>query len=166
MKIVGTISFGGHILSVYGSLDTPEFLAAEIAKVLDYSPGNTSHMLDVVESDEKILKSVNMEDISYQTPSRHPNTRKTQTTWFVTELGLYNLLSQSRKPIARGWRRIVHEELIEMRKNKDLNITEQFDIWDEKYSDLYFDEETGVLMQSVTVPGGDVIQMSYEMEER
>ena len=26
------------------------------------------------------------------------------TKWFVTELGLYNILSQSRKPIARKWR--------------------------------------------------------------
>lgn len=29
----------------------------------------------------------------------------------------------------------------------------------------YFDEETGQLMQSVTVPGGDVIQIPYEKEE-
>ena len=27
---------------------------------------------------------------------------------------------------------------------------------------IYFDEETGQLMQSVTVPGGDVIQIPYE----
>lgn len=26
---------------------------------------------------------------------------------------------------------------------------------------IYFDEETGQLMQSVTVPGGDVIQIPY-----
>lgn len=30
---------------------------------------------------------------------------------------------------------------------------------------IYFDEETGQLMQSVTVPGGDVIQIPYEKEE-
>ena len=30
---------------------------------------------------------------------------------------------------------------------------------------IYFDEETGQLMQSVTVPGGDVIQLPYEKEE-
>jgi hypothetical protein len=28
-----------------------------------------------------------------------------------------------------------------------------------------FDEETGQLMQSVTVPGGDVIQIPYKKEE-
>lgn len=30
---------------------------------------------------------------------------------------------------------------------------------------IYFDEETGQLMQSVTVPGGDAIQIPYEKEE-
>ena len=122
-------------------------------------------MLEVVEADEKALKTVDVNDIMYRSESHHPNSRKTQTTWFVTELGLYNILSQSRKPIARGWRRIAHEELIELRKSKGRDIKQQFEVWDEKYSDLYFDEETGVLMQSVTLPGGDVDQVPYEMEK-
>ena len=30
---------------------------------------------------------------------------------------------------------------------------------------MYFDDETGQLMQSVTVPGGDVIQIPYEGDD-
>ena len=82
--------------------------------------------------------------------------------WFISELGLYNVLSQSRKPIARGWRRIVHQELINLRRSRKKNIVEQFDDWDEELEGIYFDEETGILMQSVTMPGGDVEQIPVE----
>ena len=52
-----------------------------------------------------------------------------------------------------------------MRKEKGRNITEQFEEWDHAMDNIYFDEETGQLMQSVTVPGGDVIQIPYEKKE-
>lgn len=78
---------------------------------------------------------------------------------FITETGLYNVLSQSRKPIARAWRRVIHEELIQLRKTRGMNVIQQFEDWDSKADSIYFDEETGMLMQSVTVPGGDVEQI-------
>ena len=84
---------------------------------------------------------------------------------FVTENGLYNILAQSRMEIAKILRRVVHDELINMRKEKGRNIAEQFEEWDHAMDNIYFDEETGQLMQSVTVPGGDVIQIPYEKEE-
>ena len=82
-----------------------------------------------------------------------------------SENGLYNILAQSRMEIARSWRRVVHDELINMRKEKGRNIAEQFEEWDHAMDNIYFDEETGQLMQSVTIPGGDVIQIPYEKEE-
>lgn len=81
---------------------------------------------------------------------------------FLTETGLYNVLSQSRKQIARGWRRIIHNELIFLRHSREKDIVEQFEDWDHELDNIYFDEETGRLMQSVTVQGGDVIQIPYE----
>ena len=41
---------------------------------------------------------------------------------------------------------------------------EQFQEWDHKLDDIYFDEETGMMMQSVTLPGGDVDQIPYRGE--
>ena len=64
--------------------------------------------------------------------------------------------------IAGTWRRIVHDELINMRRTKGRNIAEQFEEWDHALDNIYFDEETGKLMQSVTVQGGDVEQIPYE----
>lgn len=158
IQLVGTIRFGGHYLDVYNDLDEPLFKAVEVARLIDYSAGNTWRMLDLCEEDEKIV--LQLVGASYG----NKGATRTQQTYFVTELGLYNILSQSRKPIARGWRRIVHEELIAMRRHKELNIVEQFEDWDHALDDLYIDPETGIMMRSVTVQGGDVIQVPYEEE--
>lgn len=146
---VGSIKFGTRVLSVYDDLDEPLFMASEIADVLGYSGGNTWNLLCNCEADEKL-------QLTAVVAGQRRNVS------FVTENGLYNILAQSHMPIARKWRRIVHNELIELRKGRGLNITEQFDEWDHKLDSLYFDEETGRMMQSVTVAGGDVIQVPYK----
>ena len=149
MEIVGQIKFDGYILDVYDSLDEPYFLAVEIAKLIDYSTGNTAEMLRTLEEDEHLL-------VTLQRSGQRRQVR------MVTELGLYNVLSQSRKPIARKWRRVVHSNLVMMRRNNKLTIDGQFEEWDAMLDDLYIDPETGILMQSVTVRGGDVEQIPYE----
>lgn len=87
------------------------------------------------------------------------------TKWFVTELGLYNILSQSRKPIARKWRRIVHSNLIMMRRNNKLTIEGQFEEWDAMADNLFIDQETGELMEFYTIQGGDVEIRPYNEED-
>ena len=119
---------------------------------IGYSSGNEWRMLEMCEEDEKL-----------KLPLVVAGQRRSVN--FVTENGLYNILAQSRMEIARSWRRVVHDELINMRKEKGRNIAEQFEEWDRAMDNIYFDEETGQLMQSVTVPGGDVIQIPYEKEE-
>lgn len=158
MNYCGKIEFGGHILNVYNTLEEPYFQAVEVAKLIDYSIGHTSHMLSTIEHDEKMLLSTRNSNAT----ARGNATNK----WFITELGLYNVLSQSRKPLARGWRRIVHQELIDLRKKRHKNVVEQFEEWDEALDDIFFDEETGILMQSITLPGGDVDQVPVESVRR
>lgn len=150
--IVGTITFDKRQLDVYSSLDEPIFRAADVAKMIDYSEGNTWKMLEMCEEDEKL-----------NLPMVVAGQRRSVS--FITETGLYNVLSQSRKPIARKWRRVIHDELVKMRKVKNFNILQQFDEWDHEADTLYIDEETDILMQSVTVQGGDVIQVPYRKTE-
>lgn len=150
--IVGTITFDKRQLDVYSSLDEPIFRATDVAKMIDYSEGNTWKMLEMCEEDEKL-----------NLPMVVAGQRRSVS--FITETGLYNVLSQSRKPIARKWRRVIHDELVKMRKVKNFNILQQFDEWDHEADTLYIDEETGILMQSVTVQGGDVIQVPYRKTE-
>ena len=149
MEIVGIIKFDSKSLNVYASLDTPLFRASDIADMIGYSDGNTWKMLEMVEEDEKLNLPLVVAG----------QARKVS---FVTELGLYNILAQSRKNIARKWRRVVHQELIKLRKERGKNVAEQFEDWDREADTIYFDEETGRLMQSITVAGGDVIQVPYE----
>lgn len=151
MEIVGQIKFDGYILDVYNDLDVPFFLAVEVAKLIDYSAGNTAEMLRVLETDEHLL-------VTLQRSGQRRQVR------MISEIGLYNVLSQSRKPIARKWRRIVHSNLVMMRRNNKLTIDGQFDEWNAMLDDLYIDPETGILMQSVTVRGGDVEQVPYNEE--
>ena len=150
-KVVGTISFDNKLLKVYSSLDEPIFKASDVAAMIEYSDGNTWKMLEMCEKDEKL-----------NLPLVVAGQRRTVS--FVTETGLYNILSQSRKPIARKWRRIIHDELIRLRKSRGKDIVEQFEEWDNELDTIYYDEETDTLMQSVTVQGGDVIQVPYEVD--
>lgn len=149
---VGTIEFDNKKLDVYSSLDEPIFRASDVASMIDYSEGNTWKMLEMCEADEKL-----------NLPMVVAGQRRSVS--FVTETGLYNILSQSRKPIARKWRRIIHDEIVRLRKSRSMDIVAQFDEWDHELDTLYIDEETGILMQSVTVQGGDVIQVPYEKKE-
>ena len=142
-KIVGKIQFDGHMLEVYDSLNNPYFLAQDVAKLIDYSNGNTGQMLATLEKDEYLS------DIQYRSGQK-------RLVYMITELGLYNLLSQSRKPIARKWRRVVHSNLILLRKERQFTVADQFEEWDRMREDFFIDEETGELMEIILVAGGDV----------
>lgn len=146
---VGTIIFDNRSLPVYSSLDEPLFRATDVASMIDYSEGNSWKLLELCEQDEKLNLPVVVAG-------------QRRTVSFVTENGLYNILSQSRKPIARKWRRVIHNELINLRKSRDMDIVDQFEEWDHMLDTIYFDDETGTLMQSITIEGGDVIQVPYE----
>lgn len=151
VKVVGTIKLGGKELEVYSSLDEPVFKASDIAMMLDYSTGNVWNLLGMCEEDEKLLLTMVVAG------------QKRQVS-FVTERGLYDILEQSRKPLARKWRRVINDELIALRKARNLNILERFEEWGHELDNLYFDEDTGMIMESVTVAGGDVEQVPYRGE--
>lgn len=148
-EVVGKIEFDNVSLDVYQSVNEPLFRASDVAELIEYSTNNTWKMLELCEADEKLTLPLVVAG-------------QKRIVTFVTENGLYNILSQSRKPIARKWRRIVHDELIRARRERGLDIIARFEEWDHELDTLYFDEETGILMQSVTVQGGDVEQVIYE----
>ena len=149
MLKIGVICFNDQKLDVYGTAKRPCFIAADVAKVIDYSDGNTGEMLGCLEKDEYFKATM-------------VRSGQRRSVWMISELGLYNLLSQSRKPIARMWRRVVHQQLVNNRISKGITIEEQFDEWDALLDSIYIDPKTGIMMQSVTVAGGDVEQVPYE----
>jgi prophage antirepressor-like protein len=87
-------------IDIQGTIDEPLFRASQIADLLDISNIHTS--LRNFDSDEKTIRSV------YSDYGQ-------QQIMFLTELGLYRILGQSRKPIARSFQKWVCTVIKEIR---------------------------------------------------
>lgn len=148
-NMVGIIHFGAVRLLVYNSLNEPLFKANAVCRELGYGYDDLWGVLNLCEECDRVKRTV-------------LSNGKTEPTYFVTERGLYSILAQSKKKTARAWRRIVEDEIIAMRRRRGLDISEQFEEWDHALDDFYFDDETGLLMQSVTTADGDVEQIPVE----
>lgn len=92
----------GHQFAVYGTAENPLFLAKEVGEVLEYSESNSSKLTNLVDDDEKVRNIVT-------TPGGN------QEVWMLTEDGLYEVLMQSRKPIAKQFKKGVKQILHEVR---------------------------------------------------
>ena len=91
----------GKVFTIYGSIEKPLFLAREVASWIEHNkPGE---MILNVDSDEKLIATVSLSG-------------QTRKCWFLTEDGLYEVLMQSRKPIAKQFKKKVKEILKEIRK--------------------------------------------------
>lgn len=92
----------GKEFNIYGSYEEPLFLAKDVANWIENK--NVSQMLNVVDEDEKALYIMYRVDGS------------THKQWFLTEDGLYEVLMQSRKPIAKTFKKEVKQILKTIRK--------------------------------------------------
>lgn len=77
---------------------------------------------------------------------------------YVNEIGLYNVLAHQDSEDARLWRRVIFEQLRGERISHQEMMSEEFSCWEDN-CDYYIDPDTGKMMRSVTVEGGDVIQV-------
>lgn len=102
IAVLKKTEFLGKTLTVFGTIAFPLFLAKEVADWLEHS--NTRMMLQYVDPDEKVLQTnVN-------------NAYGGQNAWFLTEYGLYEVLMQSRKPIAKEFKKGVKKILKDIRQ--------------------------------------------------
>lgn len=106
-------------------------------------------------------------------PSKYNRSRgENETRWMlaVNELGIYEALFASRKLEARKFRIWAGTVMRKLRKTVGLEGYEVMKMTDPDIQDeiddildtLFYDEETGRLMQSITVRGGDVEQIPFE----
>lgn len=110
----------GKQFKIYGTFEDPLFLAKDVAEWIDYSFANkekgtrkVSQMLATVDEDEKVLGVYNV-----VTQGKHGGLRENQERWFLTEDGLYEVLMQSRKPIAKQFKKEVKRILKGLRKGE------------------------------------------------
>lgn len=93
---------------VYGDFENPLFLARDVAEWIEYSKSgngsyNISNMLKTVDENEKLILKILVAG-------------QMRDTYFLTEDGLYEVLMQSTKPMAKEWKKKVKEILKEIRK--------------------------------------------------
>ncbi|MGE7940664.1 phage antirepressor [Lysinibacillus xylanilyticus] len=97
---------------VYGTLENPMFLAKDVADWIEHS--DTSKMIRSVDEDEKVKNNV-------------LTLGGSQESWFLTEDGLYEVLMQSRKLIAKQFKKQVKNILKEIRLNGGYISTDEND---------------------------------------
>ena len=93
----------GKQFKIYGTVDEPLFLAKDVAEWIEHS--NSRMMLKSIDESEKVC--VNN---PYASSGQ-------QEQWFLTEEGLYEVLMQSRKPIAKEFKKQVKIILKDIRKH-------------------------------------------------
>ena len=94
----------GKKFRIYGTFENPLFLAKEVAEWINYDVSSVNKMLANVNPDEKTTRKINPNGSNYQTEA-----------WFLTENGLYEVLMQSRKPIAKQFKTEIKKLLHDLR---------------------------------------------------
>lgn len=129
MKVIHEQEILGKTFRVYGTKEEPLMLAKDVAEWIDYSWTNskktarkTGQMLATIDDEEKLKATI--QPLQSSTPSLHGGTRENTEMWFLTEDGLYEVLMQSRKPIAKQFKKEVKHILKNIRKHGG-HLTEQ-----------------------------------------
>lgn len=99
----------GQQFAVYGTPQEPLFKAQEVASMLSLK--NVSDMIQRVDEEERSKLNLGRQG----------------ETWMLTENGLYEVLMQSRKPIAKSFKKGVKSILKEIRTNGGYIATQQED---------------------------------------
>ena len=103
LQVIESREVLGKEFRIYGTIEEPLFLAKDVAIWIEHS--NVSMMLNKVDDDEKVI------NIVYTLGGN-------QEMWFLTEDGLYEVLMQSRKPIAKAFKKQVKQILKALRLNQ------------------------------------------------
>ena len=102
LQIIDERKVLGKDFKIYGDIENPLFKANDVANWIEHS--NVSRMLDNIDENEKIKAEIGTLTNSY-------------SAWFLTEDGLYEVLMQSRKPIAKQFKKEVKKILKSIRMN-------------------------------------------------
>ena len=90
----------GKQFRIYGTIEAPLFLARDVANWIEHT--DLSRMVNLVDEDEKLKRTLYVSG-------------QNREMWFLTEDGLYEVLMQSRKPIAKQFKKKVKEILKSLR---------------------------------------------------
>ena len=103
LEIINEQEVLGKQFRIYGTLENPLFLAKDVAEWIEYDKSSINKMLNKIDESEKVRNIV-------------PTLGGNQEMWLLTEDGLYELLMQSRKPIAKDFKKEVKKILKQIRQ--------------------------------------------------
>lgn len=100
MKILDKREILGKEVTTFGSLENPLFLAKDVANWIEHN--QVSRMIGLVDKEEKVKCLIS-------------TSGQAREMWFLTEDGLYEVLMQSRKPIANKLKKEIKKILRQIR---------------------------------------------------
>lgn len=103
LQVIKRTSVLNQELNIYGTLEEPLFLAQDVSNWIEHT--DLSRMMNLVDDDEKLKRTLYVSG-------------QNREMWFLTEDGLYEVLMQSRKPIAKQFKKNVKKILKELRMNQ------------------------------------------------
>lgn len=138
----------------------------DICDALDLKTFKVSQRLD-----PSMLKKIRVDVCDIPSRGVTSRARKTQDMLAINEEGIYEALYASRRLEARKFRRWSASVMRKLRKSVGLKGYEVMRMTEPEIQEeidhlldtIFYDEETGQLMQSVTVEGGDVEQVPLEL---
>ena len=104
LKVLDEREVLGKEFKMYGTKENPLFLARDVANWIEHT--HITRMLSNVDEDEKI---------KYLCTNSTGVLQNNTEYWFLTEDGLYEVLMQSRKPIAKAFKKEVKQILKQIR---------------------------------------------------
>ena len=125
----------GKEFKIYGTVEEPLFLAKDVAEWIEYDVSNVSKMLNNVDEDEKTTRTISTNGL-YKTKAL-----------FLTEDGLYEVLMQSRKPIAKQFKSKVKEILKQLRQTGGVVVEGR----EEEFIDNYFPSFSDDVKKAMTL---------------
>lgn len=103
LEIIDEREVLGKHFKIYGTIENPLFLAKDVAEWIDHS--NPSKMISDAELDENETQKHTLTTLT-----------NSYSALFLTEDGLYEVLMQSRKPIAKAFKKEVKAILKDIRQ--------------------------------------------------
>ena len=141
----------GKQFKIYGTFEEPLFLAKDVAEWIEYSKTskgayNISKMLTNIDDDEKLILQLVI-----------PGDTQVRSHSFLTEDGLYEVLMQSRKPIAKQFKKEVKKILKALRTGK-AKLVPQLSAEDRAIVEIIHQVKAGNVPQAV----GTVLEYGQE----
>ena len=137
---------------IYNTIEEPFFLAKDVAEWIEHS--NVSTMVNKVDDEEKEMIQIGTLNNAY-------------SAWFLTENGVYEVLMQSRKPIAKQFKKEVKQLLKKLRLEQfiiDENINkENLNKLNKAVEEL--NRIKGLLVDTTGYSGNDYIRLDVIAKE-